>query len=222
MASELRIDHIDYGGERYEFVDQTARERSNTALDRVNKITFDFTTAVHEERDRALEAERALEESKLSREAGKGLSTNDFTNEYKDMVENPPKFIGCTETRSGYDGVVPAPEAGNEDKFLKADGSWSIPHDTTYNNATQSAHGLLSAADKRKLDGLEAEPDSYQSSNIVMYGNNMTETLGSGRTIETTFNEDGSITQMITKSGIEPITLHTVFNADGSIVRTRS
>ena len=33
--------------------------------------------------------------------------------------------------------------------------------DTTYNDATQSAHGLMTAADKKKLDGIEAGANNY-------------------------------------------------------------
>ena len=40
------------------------------------------------------------------------------------------------------------------DTFLRKDGTWASPENTTYNNATQSAAGLMSAADKIKLDGI--------------------------------------------------------------------
>lgn len=222
MASDMKIDHIDYGGERYEFTDQVARDKSTQALDRVYKITGDFTALVNDEKDRAMLAEAALEQSKISRVEGKGLSTNDFTDEYKEMVENPPAFKGATESRNGDVGMVPAPSKGDQLKFLRADGNWVIPTDTTYDEATQTSSGLMSATDKVKLDKTEAEPDEFQSSNTIFNGNSIVETLGNGRTKQTTFNADGSITQVISKSGAETITLNTVFNSDGSIVRTRS
>ena len=65
-------------------------------------------------------------------------------------------FTGATELENGGSGIVPSPTAGDQDtKFLKADGTWSVPQDTTYNTATQSVEGLLSAADKAKLDGID-------------------------------------------------------------------
>lgn len=43
--------------------------------------------------------------------------------------------------------------------------------DTTYNDATQSAHGLMTAADKKKLDGLDASRFmNLNNSAIVIYG----------------------------------------------------
>ena len=52
-----------------------------------------------------------------------------------------PAFTGATAIASGSLGGVPAPLAGDEDKFLKADGSWSnIPDPTII--VTQVAHGF--------------------------------------------------------------------------------
>lgn len=43
--------------------------------------------------------------------------------------------------------------------------------DTTYNDATQSAHGLMTAADKKKLDGLDASRFmNLNNSAVVIYG----------------------------------------------------
>ena len=51
-------------------------------------------------------------------------------------------------------GLVPKPSAsGATGKYLKGDGTWDTPENTTYSNATQSAAGLMSASDKKKLDG---------------------------------------------------------------------
>lgn len=222
MASELKIDHIEQDGERYEFYDKVARDNAAKAIDRVSKISEDFSSLVNEEKERAMLAEAAIERSKISKVEGKGLSTNDFTDEYKEMVENPPAFKGATESRNGESGTVPAPSKGDQQKFLRADGNWVVPTDTTYEDATELTHGLMSASDKEKLNKIEAEPDEFQSSNTIFNGNTITETLGNGRTKQTTFNDDGSITQVISKSGVETITLNTVFNSDGSIVRTRS
>lgn len=39
-------------------------------------------------------------------------------------------------------------------KYLRDDGTWQVPPNTTYTNATTSAAGLMSASDKNKLDGI--------------------------------------------------------------------
>lgn len=42
----------------------------------------------------------------------------------QEIVAELPYFSGSTETESGSAGLVPPPEAGKEDYFLKADGTW--------------------------------------------------------------------------------------------------
>ena len=63
---------------------------------------------------------------------------------------------GATASAAGTAGLAPAPAAGAANRYLRSDGTWQVPPDTntTYGVATQSANGLLSAADKKKLDGL--------------------------------------------------------------------
>ena len=38
-----------------------------------------------------------------------------------------PEMTGATSSAAGTSGLVPAPAAGDIDKFLKGDGTWSIP-----------------------------------------------------------------------------------------------
>ena len=59
-----------------------------------------------------------------------------------------------TSSVAGKSGLVPAPAAGKQDAFLRGDGTWAIPQDTTYPAATTSSPGLMSASDKSKLDGI--------------------------------------------------------------------
>ena len=52
-------------------------------------------------------------------------------------------------------GLVPAPSTtAGTTKYLREDGTWAAPPDTTYGEVTQSTAGLMSAADKQKLDGV--------------------------------------------------------------------
>lgn len=66
---------------------------------------------------------------------------------------------GATTSAAGMAGLVPAPATGANNRYLRSDGTWAVPPDnnTTYPLSTQSADGLMSAADKRKLDGLSSD-----------------------------------------------------------------
>lgn len=65
-------------------------------------------------------------------------------------------MTGATTSAAGKAGLVPAPSAGTATRYLRSDGTWQVPPDTntTYSAATTSAAGLMSAADKTKLDGI--------------------------------------------------------------------
>lgn len=85
------------------------------------------------------------------------------------------KGDGSTSTQTTQDttyGVVSksasglAPKLPDETattKYLRQDGTWAVPpnDNTTYSDATQENHGLLSAADKKKLDGVEEGANKY-------------------------------------------------------------
>ena len=70
-------------------------------------------------------------------------------------------FKGATSSAAGGSGLVPAPAQGDQAKFLKADGTWGTPPNTTYGVATGEANGLMSAADKKKLDGIATGANNY-------------------------------------------------------------
>lgn len=62
-------------------------------------------------------------------------------------------MTAASASASGKAGLVPAPAAGAQGKYLRGDGTWQTPPNTTYNAATQSAAGLMSANDKKRVDG---------------------------------------------------------------------
>lgn len=70
-------------------------------------------------------------------------------------------FKGATADTAGSSGLVSAPAKGQQRLYLRGDGTWATPTNTTYNDATQSAHGLMTAADKTKLDGIAAGANKY-------------------------------------------------------------
>lgn len=71
-------------------------------------------------------------------------------------------FKGASSSAAGGSGLVPPPAAGSQStKYLRADGTWTEPPNTTYSNATKDTAGLMTAADKTKLDGITAEANKY-------------------------------------------------------------
>lgn len=63
---------------------------------------------------------------------------------------------GATSTSAGVAGYVPAPSAGAATRYLRSDGTWQVPPNTTYGEATEDSAGLMSAADKEKLNNIQA------------------------------------------------------------------
>lgn len=61
---------------------------------------------------------------------------------------------GATSSAAGTAGLVPTPAAGKQLSFLRGDGTWVVPTNTTYSVATTSANGLMSSTDKTKLNGV--------------------------------------------------------------------
>ena len=57
-------------------------------------------------------------------------------------------FKAATSSEAGGTGLVPAPAAGKQGQYLRGDGTWSTPTNTTYGLASTSANGLL-----RQLNG---------------------------------------------------------------------
>ena len=45
-----------------------------------------------------------------------------------------PTMTGASSSTNGSEGLVPAPSAGDQDKYLKADGTWEAITDTKVTN----------------------------------------------------------------------------------------
>lgn len=52
-------------------------------------------------------------------------------------------MTGATVSAVGQAGLVPAPAAGKQDRYLRGDGQWTIPPNTTYSQATADKLGLV-------------------------------------------------------------------------------
>lgn len=88
---------------------------------------------------------------------GKTITDSGFT--IAKSVPANADFTAHTAFTTTANGVVPAPTAANTGKFLKGDGTWATPANTTYTAATASKDGLMTSADFTKLSGIEADAD---------------------------------------------------------------
>lgn len=68
---------------------------------------------------------------------------------------------GATSTVAGTAGYAPAPSAGAPNRYLRSDGTWAVPPDTTYSVVSGSTNGLMSSTDKTKLDGIATGANKY-------------------------------------------------------------
>lgn len=109
------------------------------------------------------------------------ITTQDTNTTYGNMK-------GATASAAGSAGLVPAPAAGKQGQYLRGDGAWATPTNTTYSTATQSANGLMSAGDKKKLDGIAS------GAKIITFANKGSGTAGAGSTKD--------ITATLTKNSI--------------------
>lgn len=131
------------------------------------------------------------------------ITTQDTNTTYSNMT-------GATANAAGKAGLVPAPAAGTQgSKYLRADGTWQTPPDTntTYGTASQSANGLMSAADKKKLDGIASGANktvvdgslsatsTNPVQNKVVYAKNLWLYSGTYKVDGWTANVDGTYTQ---------------------------
>ena len=80
------------------------------------------------------------------------LGGETFTFTQQDNNTTYANYKGATTAASGTAGLVPAATTANRLKFLRGDATWQVPTNTTYAAATTSADGLMTAADKIKLD----------------------------------------------------------------------
>ncbi len=64
-------------------------------------------------------------ESKVSKEEGKALSSNDFTDDLKNKLDGISIMKGATADAGGTSGLVPPPAQGADSKFLRGDGAWA-------------------------------------------------------------------------------------------------
>lgn len=67
---------------------------------------------------------------------------------------------GATVDADGKSGLVPSPTKGAQ-RWLDSTGAWTTPPNTTYGVVSTTSAGLMSAADKKKLDGVADGANKY-------------------------------------------------------------
>ena len=140
----------------------------------------------------------------VQKEEGKGLSTNDYTNADKTKVTNLTDYV------TGGTGAVTDANAATITLSKKNPVNGSVSTDTVViNKATTTTAGVMSAADKTKLDGLSNYDDSTITQDITNIKANKLETIevtGTGNVI-TTVTKNG--TKIAFAKGITAMTQDT-------------
>lgn len=140
----------------------------------------------------------------VQKEEGKGLSTNDYTNADKTKVTNLTDYV------TGGTGAVTDANAATITLSKKNPVNGSASTDTVViNKATTTTAGVMSAADKTKLDGLSNYDDSTITQDIINLKANKLETIevtGTGNVI-TTATKNG--TKIAFAKGITAMTQDT-------------
>lgn len=97
---------------------------------------------------------------KVDKVEGKQLSSNDYTTAEKNKLAGLSNYSHPTTSGNKH---IPAGGAAGKILGWASDGTaqWVDDKNTTYNDVTQSAHGLMTAADKTKLDGIAAGANKY-------------------------------------------------------------
>lgn len=98
--------------------------------------------------------------AKVDKVDGKQLSTNDYTTAEKNKLAGLSNYSHPTSAGNKH---IPAGGAAGKILGWASDGTaqWVDDKNTTYGDATQSVHGLMTAADKTKLDGIAAGANKY-------------------------------------------------------------
>lgn len=107
--------------------------------------------------DAALSGIDSALSDKVDKSEGKGLSTNDYTtadkNKLSGVEANANNYVHPTTPGNKH-----IPAGGSAGKILGWDSEgtakWIDDHNTEYSDATTVNHGLMSASDKAKLDGI--------------------------------------------------------------------
>lgn len=89
----------------------------------------------------------------------------------------------ASASAAGKAGLVPAPAAGAQAKYLRGDGTWQTPPNTTYAVADESTNGLMAAADKKTMNRLIGVNTVTTLANLPISKRSITATLSAATTL---------------------------------------
>ena len=147
-AEKTKLSGIAEGANKYTHPTYTAQKSG------LYKVTVDATGHVS--------AATAVAKADIT---GLGIPSQDTT--YSNMT-------AATASAAGKVGLVPAPAAGKQASFLRGDGTWVVLTNFTYARPTTSTHGLMSAADKTKLDGVATGAQANKIESVKVNGTALT------------------------------------------------
>ena len=102
---------------------------------------------------------------------------------YKDTNTTYANMKAATASAAGAAGLVPAPAAGKQTSFLRGDGTWATPPNTTYAVANESTNGLMAAADKKTMNRLIGVNTVTTLANLPISKRSITATLSAATTL---------------------------------------
>ena len=107
-------------------------------------------------------------ESKISKEEGKALSSNDFTDDLKNKLDGISIMKGATADTGGTSGLVPPPAQGADSKFLRGDGAWAALSPTDIGAApTEHKHSASDITSGGTIKGNVTVDGTFTSNAII-------------------------------------------------------
>lgn len=162
----------------------------------------------------------------------KGIfTTNQSGNTEIDLSDNNTTYNimnGSTTSTSGTPGLVPAPSSGESNRYLRSDGTWTVPPDTdSWNPCTKDYDGYVTSGNgnpnkvwKTDENGNPAWRDENSAEDIGVYSKEKIDGFINDlqNTIDTLTNKVTKIDELISSSDI--ITTSKVTDSEGSIIVT--
>jgi hypothetical protein len=116
---------------------------------------------------------------------GTGVSGDPYIATYA-IVNNTYELMkGATSTTAGAPGLVPGPSAGQEELYLKGNGQWGTPLNTTYSEISESEIDSTTDSNGRLITGRRAQHllrNNVTTSTTANFATGATEAFG-GKTV---------------------------------------